>query len=317
MKNQTMGEAMEAKRPYVFIGSSSEGLSVAQAIQVNLDHSCECQIWSQGVFGLSEGPMESLIKSLDRFDFAILVLTPDDVVFRRGESKPTPRDNVVFELGLFIGGLGRERTFMVCERGTDLKLPSDLTGIEPAMYQQPASGTLQSALGAACTRIEEAVRNLGGRSHPLVSVKIRATCEINVEGQQGINFTVKNAGSKAIPPYKICIVHPRCGTFFMFPSKVSGELLPDQERSHFMCVLVGGQPARFCPDLKRDQEGKPLTDTDDQEFAFRMVLEHSDKVLYESKKIGLGFVRALRKVLDQRTIAAVLYEDFLQMSSYE
>ena len=38
---------MASKRPYVFIGSSTEGLGIAQAIQANVDYSCECQIWSQ------------------------------------------------------------------------------------------------------------------------------------------------------------------------------------------------------------------------------------------------------------------------------
>ena len=151
------------RRPSVFIGSSSEGLSVAEAIQLNLDHACDATIWSQGVFGLSLGSLESLVEELDAFDFAILVLTPDDMVESRGESQPSPRDNVLLELGLCIGALGRERTFMVYDRSTAIKLPSDLAGVTPADYQPHSSGNLQSAVGAGCTRIKNAISGLGIR----------------------------------------------------------------------------------------------------------------------------------------------------------
>src|SRR5712664_637953 len=68
-----------SERPSVFVGSSSEGVTFAKAIQVVLDESCEVELWSQGVFGLSEGTLESLISALDRFDFAVLVLSADDL----------------------------------------------------------------------------------------------------------------------------------------------------------------------------------------------------------------------------------------------
>lgn len=151
------------KRSFIFIGSSAEGLDAAKAVQANLDYIAECQIWHQGLFGLSGGTLESLIQNLPRFDFAILVLTPDDLSISRGTEQKAPRDNVLFELGLFIGALGRERVFIVVDRTANLKLPSDLAGITPAAYQPPSSGTLQSALGAACTSIEQGVRKLGPR----------------------------------------------------------------------------------------------------------------------------------------------------------
>ena len=47
-----------------------------------------------------------MVYSLDRFDFAILVLTADDLVASRDVLSTAPRDNVLFELGLFMGGLG-------------------------------------------------------------------------------------------------------------------------------------------------------------------------------------------------------------------
>jgi hypothetical protein len=145
-------------RPVVFIGSSSEGLAVAQALQLNLDHYAEVILWSQGVFGLSEGSLESLVDRLQDFDFAILVLTPDDLTLSRGDEAQSPRDNVVFELGLFMGGLGRTRSFIVYDRTADIKLPSDLAGVTAATYQPPSAGSLQSALGACSTAIQSAIQ---------------------------------------------------------------------------------------------------------------------------------------------------------------
>lgn len=150
-------------RPVVFIGSSSEGLPVTQALQLNLDRCAEVILWNQGVFGLSEGTLENLVDRLIDFDFAILVLTPDDLVSSRGTEGLSPRDNVVFELGLFMGALGRTRTFIVYDRTANIRLPSDLAGVTAATYQPPTAGSLQSALGACCTMIQSAIEAQGLR----------------------------------------------------------------------------------------------------------------------------------------------------------
>ncbi|MCH7964513.1 MAG: hypothetical protein IH852_11325 [Bacteroidetes bacterium] len=55
------------KRSTVFIGSSTEGLGIAQAIQLELKDEAICTIWYQGVFGLGKGTLESLIEALPNF----------------------------------------------------------------------------------------------------------------------------------------------------------------------------------------------------------------------------------------------------------
>lgn len=150
-------------RPRVFIGSSREGHGVAEAIQQNLDHACEVTIWSQGVFGLGEGTLEALVDRLDSFDFAILVLTPDDVTTSRQETHQSPRDNVLLELGMFLGAIGRQRSFIVFDRSKDLKLPSDLAGVTLANYQLHSDGNLQASLGAATSLIKASIQNNGRR----------------------------------------------------------------------------------------------------------------------------------------------------------
>jgi predicted nucleotide-binding protein len=154
----SMGErSIEAKRPNVFVGSSTEGLSIAEAIQLNLDHVCETILWSQGVFGLGRGTLEELVREAATVDFAVLVLTPDDLVTKREKGGQQPRDNVLFELGLFMGKLGCDRTFIVHERRRPLDLPTDLAGITPAMFTRRADNNMQAALGPVCTQLKTAM----------------------------------------------------------------------------------------------------------------------------------------------------------------
>ncbi len=146
------------ERPRLFVGSSREGMKIAEAIQENLDHDMECTIWTQGVFGLSQTSIESLEQQLQNSEFAVLVIFPDDVTESRGEKAASPRDNVIFELGLFMGILGRSHTFMIRPRYADLKMPSDLAGITVATYDDKRSDdNLRAAVGSACSEIKRAI----------------------------------------------------------------------------------------------------------------------------------------------------------------
>lgn len=188
------------KRPYVFIGSSTEGLDAAKAVQANLEHAAETHIWSQGLFGLSGGSLESLVKATEKFDFAILLLTPDDLTTCRGQENSSPRDNVIFELGLFIGAIGRDRVFIIVDREAQIKLPSDLAGITPATFVRPASGTMQSALGTACTQIEDVLKKMGNRFGHAVNAWWWTGCfENGTEEDADYFMTVVNSSREDIP----------------------------------------------------------------------------------------------------------------------
>jgi hypothetical protein len=123
-------------KPKVFIGSSREGLDIANAIHANLTRDAECTVWSNGVFQISGSTIYSLINALRSSDFGIFVFSPDDLTIMRGQQNPVVRDNVIFELGLFIGRLGVERCFFITpDHVADLRLPTDLMGILPGQYE--------------------------------------------------------------------------------------------------------------------------------------------------------------------------------------
>jgi predicted nucleotide-binding protein len=144
-------------KPQVFIGSSTGGLQVAELIQLGLEHSAECTLWTQSTFAASQTTIESIVDASLRYDFAILVLTADDMIAKRGVEAAAPRDNVVFELGLFTGALGRARTFMVLCRDENIQLPTDLNGVTAVTYARRSDGNLEAALGPVCTRIRQAM----------------------------------------------------------------------------------------------------------------------------------------------------------------
>ena len=140
----------------MFIGCSSESLQVARYLQAELDNDVESDVWDQGVFGLSGGTLEDLAEGARRFQFAALVLAPDDVVIKHAKEGNAPRDNVLFEAGFFMGLLGTRNTFLVWCQDDALELPSDLGGVTFAAYKrrEPRS---QAMIGPAATRIREAV----------------------------------------------------------------------------------------------------------------------------------------------------------------
>lgn len=149
-------------KPSLFVGSSSEGVRIAEAVQFKLHKSANVRLWNEGLFGLGLGTLEGLAELLGNYDFAVLVATPDDVTESRGHKAASPRDNVLVELGMFVGRLGRERAFLLCDDSADLRLPSDLAGISMAMYPHEFAATEPiSAVGPACTLVRQSIERLG------------------------------------------------------------------------------------------------------------------------------------------------------------
>lgn len=127
-----------------------------------LGDNAKVTLWT-GEFELSASFIESLEKASGETDFAVMVVTPDDVTTSRNKKKPAPRDNVVFELGLFMGCLGRDRCFILSEEGSDLKLPTDLLGVKTAIFKRSVDRDLEAALATSSRLISKRIAKLGNR----------------------------------------------------------------------------------------------------------------------------------------------------------
>lgn len=117
----------------IFIGSSVEGLAIASAIKEKFSIDFDCFLWCDDIFKFNENYLETLMKEASLFDFGFLVFTKDDWIKSRDNEQAAPRDNVIFEYGLFLGRLGRERAYIIHDK--NVKLPSDLLGISLASFE--------------------------------------------------------------------------------------------------------------------------------------------------------------------------------------
>jgi Predicted nucleotide-binding protein containing TIR-like domain len=152
------------------------------------------------------------MNALEQFDFGIMVLSPDDLLESRNERFASPRDNVVFELGLFMGRLGRSRTFIVHEKDANLKLPSDLAGISISPYRKREN--MSAALGPTCFPIIKAIRSLGFFEGRATARFNRATDQMKKTNEQVDQLSILMARTRLL---ELEIV------FSGFPGRISDE----------------------------------------------------------------------------------------------
>ncbi len=149
-------------RPSLFIGSSAEALAIVRAIESGLQHDdFYVRPWTCNIFQPSHYPIDDLLAAVQQADFAVLVISPDDRLTSRGDRSDAPRDNVVYELGMSAGRLGRERTVMVMPRGVDLKIPTDLLGLTPITFKIGPERDLAAAIGPVCNELRVLIGRLG------------------------------------------------------------------------------------------------------------------------------------------------------------
>jgi CRP/FNR family transcriptional regulator, cyclic AMP receptor protein len=151
-------------RPVMFLGSASESLTIVRAIENGLAHDdVLLRPWCSDVFHPSEFPIDDLIAIARLADFAALIVSADDRVTSRKKRSNAPRDNVVFELGLAMGQLDRDRTVLVQDANTTIKIPSDLLGLTPLKYRIGPEGDVVAALGPVVNELRSLIGRKGCR----------------------------------------------------------------------------------------------------------------------------------------------------------
>jgi predicted nucleotide-binding protein len=158
-RNATIGAYREKIR--VFIISSAEALPIARVIQTAFEHDFLTAVWTDGVFKVSSYTLQDLEDEVDKSDFAIAIAHADDLTESRGQAWPAPRDNVIFELGLFMGRLGKKRAILMEPREEKVKLPSDLTGITTIPYRFERGADATALMAPACNKLRDHILELG------------------------------------------------------------------------------------------------------------------------------------------------------------
>lgn len=141
----------------LFVGSSKEGLAFADKATEQITKECGdwilSETWSNGgVFSLNSSALDSLLKASRKFDYGVLVASKDDILKSRGGEHFVPRDNVMFEMGMFLGSLGLTRSFLLVEE--EGKLPTDYNGVTVSYFQRDIEGSLERAIGTIVKSIQ-------------------------------------------------------------------------------------------------------------------------------------------------------------------
>jgi hypothetical protein len=156
-----------AEKPRLFIGSSTESKTIAEYVQERLEGTVNAEVWDQGIGEPGAGILESLVGKAPTYDFALMVFGADDVTTSRGQREPSVRDNVLLEFGLFLGHLGKERTFFLYDKRKRPKIPIDLAGIIALTYDGDLRANPRAMVNPSALKIREMVDKHGIREERL------------------------------------------------------------------------------------------------------------------------------------------------------
>jgi hypothetical protein len=151
-------------KPRIFLGSSGKQKKLLQALTRGLEDVAHVEPWTTS-FNPGTTTLERLLELTREVDFAAFAFAQDDWTANNppasdsadsaGSAQASPRDNVVFEAGLFGGVLGMRRTFILHARGS--KLPSDLLGLTCVRYDATSTGDMK----VICQTLRKAIEDEG------------------------------------------------------------------------------------------------------------------------------------------------------------
>jgi len=163
-------------KPKFLLGCSAAERPVALAVKAGLEDLAETTLWCRGRFEPDAG-LAGLVEGSRAFEFAAFVISPDDLSGRRW-TRRDGTDQVILPLGIFLGALGRTRTFLVCTTDVVLALPQELRGVVVAAYPPPRSGA-PPAIACACTVLRAQILRLVPAAAPAASKTKRGSSRPN------------------------------------------------------------------------------------------------------------------------------------------
>lgn len=171
------------KQRSVFIASSTEGIPVAEAVNIKLENELKVKQWDNA-FDLSSLTINRLIEMSKEYDYGVFVFHKDDTAIIKGKDYNVVRDNVLFELGLFIGALGLENCFVLIPKSVEnnFRLPTDLSGITLSFYDDQENEIID-AVTTSCAKIKNQIR----KNKNVESPKAESNPAIISEEQKTIN----------------------------------------------------------------------------------------------------------------------------------
>ncbi|SKB27114.1 STING domain-containing protein [Daejeonella lutea] len=142
-------------KPNIFIGSSGTGYEYATKVKDCLNGIANCILWQEpGVWEPNRSTFDNLLRMVSFFDFGIFVATADDLTLTKDDKIVIePRDNVILEMALFLGALGKHKSFLLVEEG--VKLPSDFKGIYMPRFKRADNNAIEAACKEFSATIEE------------------------------------------------------------------------------------------------------------------------------------------------------------------
>ena len=153
------------EKPRIFLGSSGKQAGLLEALTRGLEEVVQVEPWTTS-FAPGTTTLGRLFELTREVDFAALVFAQDDWTTHEAAAasgpapgQASPRDNVVFEAGLFGGILGMRRTFILHANGA--KLPSDLLGLTCVRYD---GSTAEAEVDGICRKLRDAIGAAGRAS---------------------------------------------------------------------------------------------------------------------------------------------------------
>ncbi len=134
-------------KPRIFLGSSGKQEKLVQALTRGLEDVARVDPWTTS-FNPGVTTLERLVELAHEVDFAAFSFALDDwttvgaPAAKEAAGQASPRDNVVFEAGLFGGVLGMRRTFILHANGA--KLPTDLLGLTSIRYGEITAAEMRA-----------------------------------------------------------------------------------------------------------------------------------------------------------------------------